>query len=96
MRANFADDLSLDQLSEVGGMGRSTFGRAFRAATGLTPHRYLIKVRVEAACDLLQRTSMSITEVGMRCGFGQPSHFSTMFRQALGMTPREYRQAHCT
>ncbi len=96
IRTNFADDLSLDQLSKVGGIGSSTFGRAFRAETGLTPHRYLIKVRVEAACDLLERTRLPITDIGMRCGFGQPSHFSTMFRQMIGMTPREYRLARCT
>ena len=94
IQASYADDLSLDQLSEVGGLSPSTFARAFRAQTGLTPHRFLIKVRIAIACDLLERTAIPVTEVGMRCGFGQPSHFSTMFRQTLGMTPREYRHAH--
>ena len=96
IRAHYPDDLSLDQLSKVSGVGPSTFGRAFRADTGVTPHRYLIKVRVEVACDLLERTALSVTDIGMQCGFGQPSHFSTMFRQTVGMTPREYRRARCT
>lgn len=96
IRANFAEDLSLDQLASVSGVSASQFGRAFRAETGQTPHRYLIKVRVEVACDMLEHTTLSVIEVALRCGFGQPGHFATTFRHSVGMTPREYRAARCT
>ena len=96
MHANFAEDLSLDQLAHVSGVSASQFGRAFRAEVGQTPHHYLIKLRVDAACDLLEHTPLSVIEVALQCGFGQPSHFATTFRRTLGMTPREYRAARCT
>ncbi len=93
IRANLAADLSLEQLAGVSGVSASQFGRAFRAQTGQTPHHYLVKVRVEAACGLLEHTALSVIEVALQCGFGQPSHFATTFRRVVGMTPREYRAA---
>lgn len=93
IRANLAADLSLEQLAHVSGVSASQFGRAFRAQTGQTPHHYLVKVRVEAACGLLEHTALSVIEVALQCGFSQPSHFATTFRHVVGMTPREYRAA---
>lgn len=93
IRANLAEDLSVDQLASVAGVSASQFGRVFTAQTGHTPYRFLIKARVEAACGMLEHTGLPVIEVALRCGFGQPGHFATTFRRVVGMTPREYRQA---
>ena len=93
IRANFAADLSLDQLAGASGVSASQFGRAFRAQVGQTPYHYLVTVRVEAARGLLEHTALPIIEVALQCGFTQPSHFATTFRRVVGMTPREYRVA---
>ena len=96
MNANLAEDLSLAQLAAVGGIGPTHFARAFRAAMGELPHRYLVRLRVERARDLLERTTLPVIEVGLRCGFEQPNHFATMFRKITGLSPRAYRKARCT
>lgn len=96
MEAHLTEDLPLAQLAMVSGIGASQFARAFRAATGEPPHRYLVRLRVERACGLLERTRLAVTEVGLRCGFEQPSHFATLFRKHTGLSPRAYRTARCT
>lgn len=93
MHANLAEELPLTQLAAVGGLSPSQFARAFRAATGEPPHRYLTHLRVERARDLLEHTDLSVIEVGMRCGFGQPAHFATVFGKLTGMSPRAWRRA---
>ena len=93
MRARLDQELALAELSNAAGLSPSHFARAFRAATGLPPHRYLIRLRVQEACRLLERTGMPIIEVGLSCGFEQPTHFATMFRKVMGLAPRAYRTA---
>lgn len=97
MHAHLAEDLTLAQLAAVGwALGPSRFAHAFRAATGEPPHRFLVRLRVERARDLLERTALPVLEVGLRCGFGQPNHFATMFRKLTGMIPSAYRMARRT
>ena len=96
MHAHLAEDLSLAQLAAVGGLGASRFAQAFRASTGEPPHRFLVRLRIERARELLERTALPVVEVGLRCGFEQPNHFATMFRKLTGMSPRAYRTARCT
>lgn len=92
MRAHVDEALSLARLAQVGGLSPSRFVRAFREATGEPPHRFLIGLRVEKARELLEHTDLPVIEVGLRCGFEQPSHFATMFRKATGLTPRAWRR----
>ena len=91
MQANLEHDLSLAQLAAVGGLSPTQFTRAFRLATGESPYRYLIGLRIAKARKELETTNLAVIEIGLRCGFEQPSHFATTFRKATGMTPREYR-----
>ena len=96
MREHIAENLLLACIAKAAGLGPSHFTRAFRAATGESPHRYLIRLRIDKARELLEHTRLPITEVGFRCGFEQPTHFATMFRKTVGLSPRAYRAARCT
>ena len=96
MRAYQDQNVTLAQLAEVAGLGQTQFARAFRAATGDPPHRYLIGLRIEKARHLLESTKLPIIEVALRCGFDQPNHFATMFRKVTGLTPSAYRKARST
>ena len=96
MHAHIAEDIPLVRLAAAAGLSPSHFARAFRAATGEPPHRYLTRLRIEAASHLLEQTRLPIIDVGLRCGFAQASHFATMFRKATGLSPRAYRAARCT
>ena len=95
MQANLAENLPLPQLAAAAGLSPSHFTRAFRAAVGEPPHRYLIRLRVEQARNLLEHTRLPIIEISLRCGFEQTTHFATMFRKTTGLSPRAYRAARC-
>ncbi len=92
MRAHLDEDLSLEQLSRISGLGLSQFARAFRDSSGKPPHRFLVELRIERARELLETTLLPIIEVGLECGFRQPQHFATMFRKVMGLSPRAWRQ----
>ena len=91
MHAHMDEALSLAELAQIGGLSLSRFARTFRSATGQPPHRFLLDLRLEQARILLEQSELPIIEVGLRCGFGQPSHFAAMFRKATGLTPRAWR-----
>jgi AraC family transcriptional regulator len=68
------------------------FARQCKAATGLTPHQYVIARRVERARQLLQaRTNLSLAEVALRAGFSDQSQFGYHFKRLVGVTPGRFR-----
>ena len=91
MRAHMDENLCGVELAKLSGLSQSQFARAFRGATGSPPHRYLLGLRIERAKQLLERTDAAIIDIALKCGFEQPSHFATMFRQFVGMSPRCWR-----
>ena len=85
-------DLTLQELATAVGYSRSHFLRAFRATTGVTPHRYVLNRRIERARRLLRETDMSIAQVGYCCGFSSQAHLTLAFRKICGLTPGGYRR----
>lgn len=92
MHAKFAADLSIAQVAEECRLTPSHFARAFRRATGVAPHRYLMKLRVEKAKQLLIRPDLSLEEIAASCGFGGQSHLTRVFGQLAGVTPGTWRR----
>lgn len=93
MRRCLDQELPLSRLAEMTGLSRSQLVRTFRHATGVPPHQFLRGLRIEKAQKLLEQTDLPVIEVALNCGFGQPGHFATAFREATGMSPRAWRQA---
>ncbi|NEG97063.1 helix-turn-helix domain-containing protein [Bifidobacterium sp. SMB2] len=91
--ANLAQPLTNDELANMACMSRGYFIKEFRRATGLTPHAFLVKARMDAAKRLLARTDDSLKRICAKCGFSSPSAFCLAFRNAEGMTPLEYRRS---
>src|SRR6266436_2660471 len=85
-------DLTLQELASEIGYSRSHFLRMFHATTGMTPHRYVLKRRVERARQQLEQVEQSIAEVAFRCGFSSQAHLTLAFRKEFGITPAEYRR----
>ncbi len=85
-------DLSLEEIATKLDMSQFYFCRLFKKSTGLTPHRYLIRQRVEKSKQLLKQTELNINEIAIECGFANPSHFAKWFRQFTGISPRQFRQ----
>jgi AraC-like DNA-binding protein len=90
---HFADpDLSLAALAAVAGWSPSHLIRAFRAATGQSPHRWLLQRRLGEACRLLDLGQHSVTDVCWLAGFGSLSHFVTTFGRETGVAPGAWRR----
>jgi AraC family transcriptional regulator len=88
---NLREDLTLNRLAETLAMSPFHFAHAFRQATGLAPHRYLLQRRIERAKILLRETELSITEIAYQIGYSNQSSFSVLFRRVTGHTPKQFR-----
>ncbi|MHA6494136.1 helix-turn-helix domain-containing protein [Pseudomonas borbori] len=93
IEAHLAEPLSLGQLAGLCALSEYHFARMFSLSFGVPPHRYLLARRLERARHLLQRSPLPFGEIALACGFASASHFSNRFRQAIGATPSQYRQA---
>jgi AraC family transcriptional regulator len=92
IHANFAKEVPLTTLASVSGLSAYHFARLFKQSTGLAPHQYLIRVRIERARGLLLHSNESITSIATQVGFCDQSHFSTHFKRIYGVTPRAFIQ----
>jgi len=84
-------NLSTDEIARAVGIEPARLGRAFRASTGKSLHRYLNERRVEQAKLLLTKSDVSIAEVARRVGFDSEERFRNNFRRRTGLTPEAYR-----
>jgi AraC family transcriptional regulator len=87
------DELSLVELSRIAKLSPHHFATAFKASTGLSPHRYVIERRINRARDLLRRDDKSISDIAYAVGFSSQSHLTATFRRTMGVTPRRFRQS---
>lgn len=86
-------DLDLQTLARETGYSRQHFLRMFHAATGYTPHRYVLQLRLKHAQELMRDRRTALIDVAANCGFSSQAHMSRIFRQAFGVTPSEYRRS---
>ncbi|WP_242190561.1 helix-turn-helix domain-containing protein, partial [Saccharopolyspora soli] len=91
LRANLARRPSLETMSAIAGVCPSHFAARFRESTGLPPHRYLVRLRLEEAQRLLTRTDLPIAEIAIRTGFADQSHLTRVMRHNTGLTPGALR-----
>ena len=85
------NELSLETLAREASLSLYHFARAFKAATGVAPHRYVLQRRIELARSLLREREMSIAAVAERCGFASQAHLTHVFRRVTGSTPGAFR-----
>jgi len=88
--AHIGAPLPLTELARQAGLSTYHFARAFKQATGETPHRYVLRCRIEAAQRLLSEGRGSLSQVAQAVGFASQAHFTTQFRQATGITPARW------
>ncbi|WP_339526106.1 AraC family transcriptional regulator [Pseudomonas sp. EL_65y_Pfl2_R96] len=86
----FQQPLTLEQLAATYGHNELRFLRDFTRAIGLTPHAYLIEVRLQAARRMIERTDLPLAAIALDVGFAHQSHMGSAFRKHLAMTPRQY------
>jgi AraC family transcriptional regulator len=90
--SNLSSDLPIAALARHCGLSRSYFARAFKVSTGLPPHRWLMRRRIQCAQDMLEGTSESIAEIALGCGFADQSHLTRVFHAIVGVSPAAWRR----
>ena len=93
LEANLARNPSLAELADQVSMSPYHFARLFRESTGLAPHQYLIRRRIERARTLLADPTRSLADVAREVGYESQSNFTAAFRKVTGVTPRTFRSA---
>jgi AraC family transcriptional regulator len=92
MEARLAEPIPLADLAAAVALSVSQFSRQFKASTGETPHRFLMRLRVDQACRLLRASTLPIAEVAARCGFSHQEHLTRVLRARLATTPAAVRR----
>ena len=92
---NLDKNLRLLELAEYASLSPAYFCQQFRRSTGLAPHQFILKSRVEKAKNLLAERRNRILDIAILCGFQSQQHFSRVFRKVCGMSPSEYRASLC-
>jgi transcriptional regulator GlxA family with amidase domain len=86
----YGRELDVPALARAAHASPAHFSRSFKRAFGETPHRYLLRRRIERAKELLRGTALSVTEVSVAVGFQSLGSFSSGFRELVGEPPSEY------
>lgn len=84
---NYMCDLSMEEIASYTGRSLATFKRDFAKVSDLTPQRWIIKRRLEAAHDLIKSGKKKVTEACFDVGFKNLSHFSKIYKEAYGVAP---------
>jgi transcriptional regulator GlxA family with amidase domain len=92
VRQNLSSDITVDRMAQLLQQSTRNFSRRFRQATTESPMAYVLRLRLERACDLLRDTNLTVAEVGELCGFHNHAYFGRCFRQKLALTPGDYRR----
>jgi AraC family transcriptional regulator len=89
---NLSNNLSLAEMANLLQMGPCHFARAFKESTGLSPHQYVLRRRVEHALQRLKETRTNLADIAYDLGFSSQGHFTTVFSKIVGVSPSSYRE----
>lgn len=91
-RAHLDQPITVDTLAELAHMSPRSFARHFKAATGTTPHAWLLAQRLHRAEELLETADLPIEDIAHRAGFGTAAALREQFVRRRGVPPRDYRR----
>jgi len=89
---HYREPITVPQLLRVAHMSQSTLMRTFQRVFQRAPIDYLIRVRIQKACELLADQEQRITDIALACGFNDSNYFTRQFRRVIGRSPRDYRR----
>jgi AraC family transcriptional regulator len=90
--ANIEDDITLADLAQIAGFSPFHFARKFTLAMGISPHRYISRIRLENAMAALAAGKLPLAEIALNAQFSSQASFTRAFHRAIGITPQEYRR----
>jgi PAS domain S-box-containing protein len=92
--SNYPAPLSLKSLAGMASMSPSQFERRFKKNFGSTPTEYIRSIRIQAACQFLVESDLSISQIAFKTGHYDHSHFNRYFSMQMGQSATQYRAAH--
>ena len=92
LAGNLSGTLPLSEVATACGLSVSHFSRAFHNSTGLAPHAWLLRARVESAKAMLRKREISISDIATASGFADRSHFARVFARMVGISPGAWRK----
>lgn len=92
MKKHLGQPLLLEDLARSGGMSSRTLTRLFRHHLHISPHQYLVRLRMKRACQMLAWEEFSVKEIAISVGYPNALNFSTEFRRLLGCSPTRFRR----
>jgi AraC family transcriptional regulator len=91
VHSKLENELTLQEMAKTVELSVAHFSQMFRKSTGQSPHQFVLRHRIERAKEMLRAAETRALDVAVACGFKTQQHFSRVFRQISGVTPREYR-----
>lgn len=91
MRHHLASNISVDDIAAECGISAGHFTKAFFQSTGLTPHQWILRARIDQAKALLGQ-GLDLASIATSCGFSDQSHFSRVFKKITGFSPAKWRK----
>jgi AraC family transcriptional regulator len=89
---HYPEELSLEKIAEQVDLSSFHFARVFKKNTNITPHEYLLNIRIQNAKKMLYDSAQSVEEIAKLCGFNSTSHFIRVFKKYTNITPKQFRQ----
>jgi len=96
LHEQFTERLTLSIIADSVGVHPMYLANTFRRHYNCSIGEYLRRLRVEAACEKLSKSGVSLVDIAMATGFSHQSHFSRVFKQVTGFTPAQYRKMFAT
>jgi transcriptional regulator GlxA family with amidase domain len=90
----YEEKIDFRHLAQLVPLSISQFDRRFKRLFQLTPQQFLLRVRLNAACQMLASTDRSVLQIALRTGFYDQSYFTKHFRRQMGTTPTGYRRKY--
>jgi AraC-like DNA-binding protein len=91
-RTNIDQDIDMEEVAKELCVSYAWFRKAFKTYTGIAPHQYLLQLKIEKAKMLLFNRSKSIKEIAFSLNFDSAFYFSKLFKEKVGVSPKEYRK----
>ncbi len=89
---NISSDIMLEDMAKIANCSKWHFSRRFADYEGMSPHRYLVELRLKFAVQLLENSTLSLKEIAEKCGFYDLTYFGKVFKAHMGMPPKKYRK----
>jgi AraC-like DNA-binding protein len=94
LETRFSEPWTLNEIAEHVGISRAHLATLFQKDTGIPLHKFLNRVRISRAEQLLRNSELSCESIALECGFGIIQHFSRVFKLHTGVTPLRFRREH--